>query len=206
MRKLFRAAGWMARGLLWIVKSLLLLGAVATLVVWPLSWRRSLWMEGTRWRSEPQYDQTICSIDCRNGRVCISREWQNYSRNSFDSNRYGVGWKWKGWTIQNSDGNAPISLSWIPIHWNVEHHRYSYSAYDNRDISIACWLVIPLVAAWPMTSITLNLRRRIRRRRRERAGCCIKCGYDLHATPSPGGPTLSRCPECGTTAAVSVSM
>ncbi len=197
MRKILRAAGKTARAFLWIVKGLLLLLAVATLVLWPVSRHRSLWMEGTRWRWEPQHDETICSFDCRNGRVRMAREWQNYLYDSFDSNKHGVGWRWKGWTAPRSEWDKAMSSTWVPLYWKVEHHRYTYSAYDNRDVSISCWLIAPLLALWPLVSLTLSIRRRTRRRRRIATGCCLSCGYDLRATPSPGGETLARCPECG---------
>jgi hypothetical protein len=42
--------------------------------------------------------------------------------------------------------------------------------------------------AWGMWQVPLAMRRRSRRR----AGKCVKCGYDLRATPA-----ASPCPECG---------
>ena len=33
--------------------------------------------------------------------------------------------------------------------------------------------------------------------RRARLNLCLRCGYDLQATPQEGGALLSRCPECG---------
>jgi hypothetical protein len=44
-----------------------------------------------------------------------------------------------------------------------------------------------LFAVMPITSISMVLRHR----RRRRAGVCVVCNYDLRATPE-------RCPECGT--------
>ena len=50
------------------------------------------------------------------------------------------------------------------------------------------WLVI---AAIPAIGILIPCRRWFIRRRLRRVGCCLRCGYDLRATPD-------RCPECGT--------
>jgi len=49
------------------------------------------------------------------------------------------------------------------------------------------WLLIPLAAALPFVLSRLHARARSRASR----GLCVKCGYDLRATPQ-------RCPECGT--------
>ncbi|MEZ0267646.1 MAG: hypothetical protein ACAI43_23180 [Phycisphaerae bacterium] len=52
----------------------------------------------------------------------------------------------------------------------------------------AVLLVLPLLRGG------FAVARTIARRRRDRAGCCPACGYDLRATPD-------RCPECGRAAA-----
>jgi hypothetical protein len=41
-------------------------------------------------------------------------------------------------------------------------------------------------------------KRVLRQRARTRGDVCLRCGYDLRATPRPVGPTLPRCLECGT--------
>jgi hypothetical protein len=48
------------------------------------------------------------------------------------------------------------------------------------------WLLILLSAPVPLAFV----RRSIRRRNRAASGSCLRCGYDLRATPE-------RCPECG---------
>lgn len=55
-------------------------------------------------------------------------------------------------------------------------------------IEITWWLIILLLGVLPVIRVVLILRAWSRRRK---AGFCVKCGYDLRATPD-------RCPECGT--------
>jgi hypothetical protein len=54
------------------------------------------------------------------------------------------------------------------------------------------WLPVVMGSILPAVVARSTLRRRAERRR-DRAGLCRRCGYDLRG--SPGG----RCPECGTT-------
>lgn len=48
------------------------------------------------------------------------------------------------------------------------------------------WFPVAILAPYPPAALW----RRLRTRRRRRLGLCLKCGYDLRATPE-------RCPECG---------
>ncbi|MDB5323327.1 MAG: hypothetical protein JWN40_4958 [Phycisphaerales bacterium] len=49
--------------------------------------------------------------------------------------------------------------------------------------------VVTLLALLPLGDL-IRYRRRRRRLRRAKSGCCTHCGYDLRATPD-------QCPECG---------
>jgi hypothetical protein len=74
---------------------------------------------------------------------------------------------------------------WNPAHWPVS------SPYPRpTDIwLIPFWLLLPMAAALQVWW-AVYFGRRWRRSRRLTRGLCVKCGYDLRATPG-------RCPECG---------
>jgi len=73
---------------------------------------------------------------------------------------------------------------------------YSHSSGRNETaneilaLDVNYGLVALVGALAPLLALSMHLRRR----NRIVSGCCVKCGYDLRATPD-------RCPECGTVAA-----
>jgi len=212
MRTILRAAGRTARGFLRFVKGLLLLLAVATLVLWPMSWGKAFIVAGSKYtvRSD-RVDSVGVRIGCDHGRIFAVYDTDH----SLDGNRLAMGRAWaaqdgEAWKLKTTFSREPDLWDrffdrWGPLRWTFLAERDPDYARETKVIATPCWLLAPLLALWPLTSLTLLIRRRTRRRRRIATGRCLHCGYDLRATPFPSGETLSRCPECGAAAPASVS-
>jgi hypothetical protein len=102
----------------------------------------------------------------------------------------------RGWSFQTgqaySDETAQNIAEHIAINPSFSILGFGYVHYQTppvppfREIWFPHWFPALLFAILP----ALRLRAILRRRRRNRAGLCPHCGYDLRATPQ-------RCPECG---------
>ncbi|HEY7116251.1 MAG TPA: hypothetical protein VH475_06685 [Tepidisphaeraceae bacterium] len=107
------------------------------------------------------------------------------------------------WMIisESADLSRPTS---VPIYSRL---GFAYSEY-RRDWGrgpgygwscvVPFWFAALVTGTWPVSSLFLTVRRRLRARRRHLVGHCPTCGYDLRATPD-------RCPECGTAPAAKTS-
>ncbi len=75
--------------------------------------------------------------------------------------------------------------------WGGESFRYERGIGSYWIMQFPIWAAFASFAAYPVVAFSrLFLRRRHSRRYRLEHGLCVKCGYDLRATPE-------RCPECG---------
>lgn len=73
--------------------------------------------------------------------------------------------------------------------WHQVKHLMVFRAFDSGNQS---WVVqVPHWFVAAAAAIPQVLRWRRRRNDKRRAGLCLRCGYDLRATPD-------KCPECGT--------
>jgi hypothetical protein len=94
-------------------------------------------------------------------------------------NPFGIGW--------NADTHKRFAgfewaagSYWPPMAWQFRR-RPTF-----QRCGIPCWFIVVISAPLPAACIM----RLLRRRRRIRRGLCLRCGYNLRATPD-------RCPECG---------
>ncbi len=92
-------------------------------------------------------------------------------------------------TIADLARNYPQSRSAHFLGFGFAHLRNPLRA---DSYVVPHWFFALLFAALPAVRLRSILRTR-RQNRRNRAGLCQHCGYDLRATPQGG-----RCPECGT--------
>jgi hypothetical protein len=91
----------------------------------------------------------------------------------------------RGCRLMNCGGFG-FAAAYVPT--SIPQSREVGSVFQSA--AVPHWFVALLAAILPVRWAW----RRLAARRRKRAGCCSRCGYDLRATPA-------RCPECGTTTA-----
>jgi hypothetical protein len=107
-----------------------------------------------------------------------------------------------GWSYQNLNSAAPLHLFGYRryVLWHSGSMLIPYpdgpTWFEQQQLAAPVWLLFVATSALPRYWVFSTLRRR-RRKRWAAAGCCVRCGYDLRATPQPNGPLLRRCPECG---------
>ncbi len=198
--------------LLWVVKTVLLGVALAALVFWPVSRGRWMGVSAGRYTTGPGWgEDRWYSAGCVDGRVFISRHWRHASVDPYLTairdvvETGGEGWRWERWSETYTWDEGGWPGRWGPLRWAVTDGKDPWVTSVRRYFAAPLWMLALFAGAWPLASIALTIRRRRRRKRAARVGCCQRCGYDLRATPLPGGETLARCPECGAAAAASIS-
>lgn len=83
----------------------------------------------------------------------------------------------------------PYLLNGRPFQaYHIWNGYYSFP-WSSRGITMPDWFILMIGAAYPATRVS-RLLSTARRRRRFQLGLCVRCGYDLRATPD-------HCPECG---------
>jgi len=90
-----------------------------------------------------------------------------------------------------SGSSRPVwNWQWLPDS-SSSSHTVAGHVYATRKIRLPYWIPIFLTALLPLLMLGRWTRTRWQSIRRQRAGLCPNCGYDLRASKE-------RCPECGT--------
>jgi hypothetical protein len=176
-----------------------------------------IWMRGADWigrqsdfiRTVGVYDggalsdvgQTWLGIYSHDGRVGIVRIENGVSsldRDELAAMHPGApfsSWFWdRSGTTDSYFGNLPDALADATVTWQIPHCLSICDGEDAgmrhfqrvRAVLMEDWLLAG-VAAIPLV---VFLGTAVRLGRRKRHGTCLRCGYDLRASPG-------RCPECG---------
>jgi hypothetical protein len=181
------------RRLLNLLTALSLLLCVAACVLWMRSYSaRDQW--AYRWRDVSADADTFgaCSLDSLGGQLWFGYWWQDNSylrrpHEGLSAEAWHVG------SVQQSAPHFPRPDAVRPLVWRFGFGwtRQGTSRTDGgRGVIVPHWLLLMLLAA----PAALALARRRRRSACRATAVCMRCGYDLRATPD-------RCPECGTSAA-----
>jgi hypothetical protein len=184
----------MRRRLFNIAAALSLLLCVAACVMWVRSYRvmdRVQWRNAGGWRA----------VYTASGHVAVDLYLSDRAGRAdrFHGPRYDRGdrrglFNWL-LVMGGSRGDELASHEWAGFAW---HERRNAGRGTLHAIAYApFWFAALVTAALPAAWAATWWRSCGRGRRRERAGLCRACGYDLRGTPRPGEALLVHCPECG---------
>ena len=109
----------------------------------------------------------------------------------------------RGYLIYANEGRLALMVLWVGSGEKRQENEHELAGFrvvrrseivvgqNSTAVEAPFWFLVIISGALP-SWWALNARRR-RRLRRLEGGRCVKCGYDLRATPD-------RCPECGAAA------
>ena len=197
----------MTRRVLNLLTVLSLLLCVAVTVLWV----RSYWTYDVvtiRWNSaaaEPVSSGHLVRCMSYPGHIWLNWWSATGANAAFWQNTFRVGGSWSH-TV-GGEGPAVEVSGWHyqwPSRWQNRAFLWEYDeeAPSTRGgftfarvvvwgVAVPHWSVVLLAGVLPLTRLRVVVAAR-RRTRRIGRGQCIRCGYDLRATPD-------RCPECGRT-------
>jgi hypothetical protein len=176
-----------------VVIVLLVISSVVSML-----WIRSLWRYDIfriRWAA-PVYQETegrVHTITVFSGQGQLSLCFQTAVWRSRDWTA-GPGWRWEShaWAVKPT-AYLPKPHIWNHLGFDTRREVRQWPARSEwevtRDVAMPHWFLL-VVAGAPLCALLYWMRNRCRCRARLRQGRCLRCGYDLRATPE-------RCPECG---------
>ena len=96
---------------------------------------------------------------------------------------------WHGFSFDRNNRTTPGAWLGRPGITSVDELSLGLIRDDVLDVTVPYWSL----ATACLVPLAILLAKGMRRRKRLRAGLCVRCGYDLRAT-------ADQCPECGTAA------
>lgn len=170
-------------------------------------WLLALWLAsgspGVRWQwsdiagarsgnSSNLEERTLWTCTVRTGRLWIARYRASRPETLFHLDLGGTHFErrsyhlrmWPDW--KRAPWSTPLASAASP-------NDAAYT-WDGLHIFVPLWIP-PLLTGIPAAVLW---RRRLRQRRRDRAGECLRCGYKLAELPVEKASGKATCPECGT--------